>query len=80
MKAKDKIAVNFFRKRIKKVSPTLADNARINEIIENHTADLTPSLQTLVKQRLGDVFKSIEQEYIDSNPQVKQLINRGNKE
>ncbi len=77
MKAKDKIAVRFFRKRIDKISPTLADKDKINKIIEDCTSDLSPNLKKLVQQRTGDTFKMLQQEYIKSNPQVAQLIEGG---
>ncbi len=70
---KEKLAVRFVSKRIAKITPTLADNDRINEIIAENTADLTPNLKKLVQQRLVKTFKSMMDEEIKSHPELVQL-------
>lgn len=73
---RDSLTTKFFRKRIAKVSPTLADSKRINAIVEESTEDLPPNLKKLVQQRLAKTFKNMMQEYINSHPEIAQLINK----
>lgn len=76
---KERLAVRFIKKRIAKITPTLADNDRINEIIAENTLDLTPNLKKLVQQRVVRTFKSIMEEEIKSHPELVQLIEKETK-